>query len=211
METIKDILKTFIPEGIRRSLSHYKSDQIIRSWNNQGRPVPPPDRYKQRTVTAYAKEYNCHTMVETGTYYGAMIYAQIHNFKRIYSIELNKEFWATQHDRFKKYPAITILHGDSGRVLHEIVPKLDGRSLFWLDAHYSGGLTAKGAKDCPIYEELDAIFASESNHILLIDDARCFDGTSDYPTIEDLSSFVISKRPKSKIEVKDDIIRIILA
>ena len=211
MNTSTEFLKRIVPERIRRIYGNYKSAQIIRSWENEGRPIPPPDRYKQLTVKSYAREHNCDTLVETGTYYGAMIYAQIPNFKRIYSIELNKEFWATQHNRFKKYPAITILQGDSGIVLHEIVPKLDGVSLFWLDAHYSGGHTAKGTKDCPIYEELDAIFTSVSNHILLIDDARCFDGTSDYPTIEDLSRCVISKKPKSKIEVKYDIIRIILA
>ncbi len=211
MNTATELLKKIVPEGIRRVYGSYKSAQIIRSWENEGRPVPPPDRYKQLTVTNYSREHHCDTLVETGTYFGAMVYAQIPNFKRIYSIELNKDFWAAQRDRFKNNPNISILQGDSGKVLLDIVPKLDKVTIFWLDAHYSGGSTAKGDTECPIYEELDAIFTSPHNHVLLIDDARCFNGTSDYPTIEDLSRYVISKKPKSKIEVKNDIIRIILA
>jgi hypothetical protein len=44
--------------------------------------------------------------------------------------------------------------------------------MFWLDRHYSGGFTAKGEKDCPIIEELDAISnGSHLKHSILIDDA----------------------------------------
>ena len=43
---------------------------------------------------------------------------------------------------------------------------------------------------------------------ILIDDARCFTGEHDYPTMEELEEFVRGKWPEAVIEVQDDIIRI---
>jgi hypothetical protein len=173
-------------------------------------PVPPPHALKQNVVKSYQRQFSCDTLVETGTYHGAMVEAQLPNFKTIYSIEIDPTLWATQFERFKKYSSIHILPGDSSTVLKTIVPDLKRAAVFWLDGHYSGQGTGKGLKECPIYEELDAVFSSEYNHILLIDDARCFDGTCDYPTLQELSQYIYSKRPQSKMEVKNDIIRIVL-
>ena len=86
------------------------------------------------------------------------------------------------------------MQGDSGNVLNQLVPELNSAALFWLDGHYSGGQTAKGEKECPIYEELKSILASSLEHIVLIDDARLFIGQHDYPTIEELKDFVIYKK-----------------
>ena len=44
-------------------------------------------------------------------------------------------------------------------------------------------------------------------YILLIDDARFFNGTGDYPTIENLTSYIKGKDNRYNVEVKDDIIR----
>ena len=49
------------------------------------------------------------------------------------------------------------------------------RALFWLDAHYSGGDTAKGQSNTPVMSELEAILAySRRNDIILVDDLRYF-------------------------------------
>jgi hypothetical protein len=81
--------------------------------------------------------------------------------------------------------------------------------LFWLDGHYSGGITAKGPLDTPIVKELDSILNhSVTGHVILIDDARCFVGENDYPTIDELREILHTERPRWVFEVKDDIIRI---
>ena len=82
--------------------------------------------------------------------------------------------------------------------------------LFWLDAHYSGGPTAKAEVETPIMQELDCIFAhpEAEEHILLIDDARCFTGENDYPSLKTLEGFIRDTNPGWSFEVKDDIIRI---
>ena len=99
--------------------------------------------------------------------------------------------------------------GDSSRVLSEVLPRITEPCLFWLDAHHSGGVTARGPVDTPIMAELQLIFdARIPRAVILIDDARCFVGENDYPTLDALRQFVLENRPTWAVEVQDDIIRI---
>ena len=83
--------------------------------------------------------------------------------------------------------------------------------LFWLDAHYSAGPTAKGEIETPISVELDAALKhSVKEHVVLIDDARCFDGSHDYPAMFEIESAIFKFRPDLQFECRDDIIRITL-
>ena len=104
---------------------------------------------------------------------------------------------------------ITILHGDSGEVLEQVLARINKPCLFWLDGHYSGGVTAKGSLETPIQKELTHIFnhPQAHNHIILIDDARLFTGQDDYPALQFLQDLTISAG-FDVYEVKDDIIRI---
>jgi hypothetical protein len=147
-------------------------------------------------------------LLETGTYKGDMVFAQLGNFRRIYSIELSLALHKDACIRFKDHPHVVLLLGDSGSVLNVVAPSLPENSLFYLDGHYSDGVTAKGLLETPIVEELNCIFAREGNDIILIDDARCFDGTHDYPKLDELKAYCLSKKPGLKFEVADDIIRI---
>jgi hypothetical protein len=81
--------------------------------------------------------------------------------------------------------------------------------LFWLDAHYSAGITAKGEGNTPIEEELKHIFGHEcaENNVILIDDARVFNGSNDYPLIEAVKTRV-RLAGYGSFHVEDDIIRI---
>jgi hypothetical protein len=45
-------------------------------------------------------------------------------------------------------------------------------------------------------------------HVLLIDDALCFDGRTDFPTMEQLREKAAREYPGRVVEVKADIIRI---
>ncbi|MCZ7616643.1 MAG: hypothetical protein M5T52_24530 [Ignavibacteriaceae bacterium] len=87
-----------------------------------------------------------------------------------------------------------IINGDSGKLLKQLVAKISDPAIFWLDGHYSGFETAKGDIETPIKQELGAILNSELNHIILIDDARLFIGQNDYPTIEELKKYILSKK-----------------
>ena len=130
-------------------------------------------------------------------------------FGQIYSIELDAGLCMKARERFTDVPNVNIIQGDSSNILPDILASVKQPCLFWLDGHYSGDITAKGDLNTPIKKELERIFAHPiKNHVILIDDARCFTGQNDYPTMEDLKKFVAKKRPKWIFEIKNDIIRI---
>jgi hypothetical protein len=149
------------------------------------------------------------TLVETGTALGDTIQAVKGDFQQIYSIELSETLYQRAVKRFARFDHIHLLQGDSGVLLPEVARQLNAPALFWLDAHYSAGPTAKGDKDSPILNEMSAVLMlGAPDHVILIDDAREFTGTHDYPTLEELRQHVERLRPGLEFHVEYDIIRI---
>jgi hypothetical protein len=210
---MREVFKTFSKSilkgtGIETIRSNINNNKILNEWKSRNCPAPPPHFVKQMTVQQYQKQFKYKVFVETGTFLGDMVEAQRKNFEKVYSIELGTKLYENAKKRFAKNKNVVIALGDSGNVLPKILTKINEPAIFWLDGHYSEGITAKGEKECPIIEELDAIFnAPRHNHILLIDDARCFIGKGDYPNIETLSKYILSKDKNYQIEVYNDIIR----
>ena len=158
-------------------------------------------------VKKFRKKYGLTVFVETGTYQGAMIKAVNGLFKNIISIELGKELFEKAKQNFSQDNHIDIRHGDSGTLLPSIISQLDAPALFWLDGHYSGGSTSKGKLNTPIRQEIQAILSSPiKHHVILIDDARCFNGQNDYPTIKEIRSWL--NGTNYRLRVAWDIIRI---
>ncbi len=195
-----------LPLGLEQKIytSHFKL--LHSTWVKNGTSFPPSHWAKQQLVKRYATDHQLSVFVETGTYLGDMVFAMQNQFRQLYSIELSPLFYEAATTRFKGFEHIKILQGDSGEVLKDLVPTLESRALFWLDGHYSGGQTAKGAKDCPIYEELKSILSSPLNHVILIDDARLFIGANDYPTVHDLKNFILSFKVNSQFAFENDAI-----
>lgn len=180
------------------------------TWRARGRPVPPPPAVKRRIIRAHARRHHLEVLVETGTYLGDTVAAFANDFTRIVSIELSEALHAGAAERFRDRPNIEILQGDSASRLRDVLAGLDVPALFWLDAHWSAGVTARGRLDTPISEELDAILEhAVDGHVVLIDDARDFVGANDYPTIEGLRHSVAERAPERSFVVADDIIRIL--
>jgi hypothetical protein len=81
--------------------------------------------------------------------------------------------------------------------------------LFWLDAHYCGGMTAKGSEETPVIKELTQVLAHPvAGHVILIDDARCFTGKNGYPTLGEVSAIIRHTHPDWVFECRQDIMRI---
>ena len=182
---------------------------IINNWKKMGEPIPPPNLIKQEIVEEYARKFSIQILIESGTYLGDMVFAMKNIFSEIHSIELDTNLYKKAKKRFTNIENIHIIQGDSSKVLPELLTLINQPCLFWLDAHYSGGITAKGNLNTPIMIELKSIFSHKTkNHVILIDDARCFIGREDYPTIKALKEFVTKNLPDYLFEVKNDIIRI---
>ena len=179
-------------------------------WKRQGQPIPPPAFIKQRCVKEYGRRFSLSTLIETGTAGGYMISATKNTFARIISIELDPTLYQLAKERFSGFDHIQILQGNSQHVLPDVLASIQQPCLFWLDAHYSGSGTAKGNLETPIMGELQCILDHPmKDHVILIDDARCFVGQNDYPTIREVRELIAGCRGQAWVFlVKDDIIRI---
>lgn len=194
-KTIKAILSVF---GLSSVVSKYYL-RLYRQWSvfkqNQ------LHRRKQRALLTLGKKFKLSTLIETGTYFGDMVDAMKPHFKTIHSIELDKELFSRAQERFASDQHIHLFQGDSTLILPRLLETIDTPCLFWLDGHYSGGVTAKGEKETPILQELHAILHHCIHaHVILIDDMQCFTGIHDYPTVEELKSKIdSSEKYRTKI------------
>jgi hypothetical protein len=181
----------------------------IRKWRSNGEPAPPPYAIKRKALRDFAQRFGLRTFIETGTFYGDTSFALRNSFDRIFSIELDHALFERASRRLERYQQIILLEGDSGELIPKVMAQISEPALFWLDAHYSGGITAHGSIGSPISRELDTIFShSVQNHVILIDDARDFTGQDGYPTVPELRESVSARRPDLIMEVRHDIIRI---
>lgn len=160
------------------------------AWRLQGRPLPLPPHIKRGILRRLAARSGVSIFVETGTYFGDTVDALQDAFETLHSIELSDEFYRRATRRFAGNPKVRLWHGDSGDVLADVLTLVDRPALFWLDGHYSGGATALGKDVTPILRELRLIAGHflRTSHLVVVDDARLFDGTGGYPTMQDLQS-----------------------
>ncbi len=171
--------------------------------------APLPER-KHAVIRAHAERYAPKIFIETGTFMGDTLAAVRDRFERLYSIELSDSLFRRAKARFAGDPNILLAHGDSARALPRLLAHIDRPCLFWLDGHFSGGVTAKGEKSTPVIEELEGILSHPvRGHVILIDDARDFNGTDDYPGLEALRELVDASPGHWRFEVREGIIAIL--
>ena len=179
--------------------------------------VIPPYEEKREIILSYKKQFELNVFIETGTFFGETIEQFKNDFRHLISFELSIELAERASKKFKDQQNVTIVNGDSGKLLQVYLPEISEPCLFWLDGHYSSEffvgeeyiVTAKGDKATPIVEELKAILSHKVvGHVILIDDARCFTGKDDYPTIKELKKIVKKSGKDLSVKVKRDMIRI---
>jgi len=190
-------------------LSRLYDHWALVKWEKRGRPIPPPSTFKRRLLIDFARRFECAILVETGTYRGDTLWVLRNDFVCLYSIELDPQLYAAAVNRFAGISNVTLISGDSGEKLGEVLDNLHERAIFWLDGHYCGPGTGIGAEMAPVMKEMEAIFADDiKDHIVLLDDARDFIGRAGYPTVKALRAWVQSRRPGWVVEVADDVIRV---
>lgn len=148
---------------------------------------PSPQFIKQATIK---RNYQLGSVfVETGTYHGSTTSYLSSFAPQVISIEPDLILFNAASKKFSLKENITLYNGASEDVFPELIPSLKGDVTFWLDGHFSGGVTFQAQKDTPICFELEIIEINISNFnslCVLIDDFRCFNPSSpefkDYPT-----------------------------
>ena len=114
--------------------------------------------------------------VESGTFMGETTLLASTIFTNVYSIELDLTLYNNAISLFVDKNNVSILFGDTIKVLPNILSKEFKNSIFWLDGHNSGPGTAVGEIDFPALQEceiIDQYFKGEEG-LILIDDVRLF-------------------------------------
>jgi hypothetical protein len=164
-------------------------------------------------VLAIRQKFQSNCFVETGTYQGATAVWAGSVFPQVFTIEGSEELHAQALAKFSRFTNIQFLRGESPAVLKQIAPSIPDRAIYWLDAHWSGGITHGQESECPLLEEIRVIDSRPSNPFILIDDARLFLAPPPLPhkadQWPDIATIVETLRAKDKsryIVIVEDLI-----
>lgn len=148
--------------------------------------------YRFSSLGQLVKSLDLTTFIETGTGLGdSLKFALQHDFKHLYSIEIDKELL----DRLQiKDPRLNLINADSFTGLQEVLKFCKGNCFFFLDAHFPGADFGKMSypdsirqykeRAFPLIKELEIITSNRdiSKDVILIDDFILYDITGDYET-----------------------------
>ncbi len=213
---IPKILKKILPQNWLYDLELKRQHKIMigiteEEWRATGSQDAAPSTVKWAAMKEYAEKYGATHFVETGTFMGDTSFKMKDVFKQVDTIELDEKLAQKAQTRFANFKNVKVWVGDSGEKIGDILRGIpsDTICLFWLDGHFSGGITAKADLNTPVSKELEKVLKHNENHVILIDDARLFySGEEDYPPFEELEKQIKIYNPTAKIEVIDDIIRV---
>ncbi len=158
------------------------------------RPIEETERpFAKHAIPLYLvdrlqKAYDLRVFIETGTYLGLTVEHVWMQFQHVYTIELDPQLARLAQEKFQSRQNVHVIEGDSGVALARVLrDHVFERALVWLDAHYSGDITASlPDRHTPIVAELAALRTARNDHVLMIDDLAEFVGTNGYPTIDEL-------------------------
>lgn len=84
--------KIFFKKILNEQIKNFNGVNSIEEWEKLGRPSPPPAIYKQQIVSKIQKDSHVAVLIETGTFMGDMIYANLQNFKKYILLKFNLPF-----------------------------------------------------------------------------------------------------------------------
>lgn len=139
--------------------------------------------------------------IETGTFKGTTTRLASKYFKKVYSIEINKENHDYSKKRLQNRNNITLILGDTVKEFPKLLKKeCNSKITYWLDAH---PMDPSIDKDCPLLVELDKIkeLTNTNESIIIIDDLqRCYNSAGDYPKVEELTEKLLAINPNYQIK-----------
>jgi hypothetical protein len=187
IKKIKILLIKILPISLLELIQRHRTFQ---KWKKNNYLGSTPQSVKEKLFEKYS--VTGADWIESGTYLGTNTYFFSKRSKNVYSIEPQVNLYKAAFNRFKGLN-ILLFNDISENVFPKLLPTLKGDLNFWLDGHYSEGVTFQGNKECPIEDELNAIELNFDNFkkiSIFIDDVRnFFIPTKDYPAINYLIDF----------------------
>ena len=200
----KLLIKKFLPKQLIKFALYYR---IVKKWGKRNFLEHSPQLIKEFVFEKYGV-VNA-PWIETGTFLGKTTNFLKERYPHLYTIEPEVSLYNNALERFNG-GNVTLYNDISENVLPKLLKNLSGNLNFWLDGHYSEGITFKGKKNCPVEDELNAIEINLSNFnqiTILIYDVRCFlpqnTRYSNYPSINYLVDW--ARRLNMSWRIENDI------
>jgi len=154
--------------------------------------------YYEMVETFGQSPQNFQYFIESGTFCGCTLWEMKDIFQTCISIELSDLYFGYNLHKFENVNNVSIYKGDSGEILSQVLDehKISENAVFFLDGHYSGGMTAKCEENTPLRKELKQIASKNvRNSIIIIDDYHLYPicHSNEIPTI-------LNGKIKSKIQ-----------
>lgn len=175
----------------------------IYDWSLREFTPPSPPFIKRRLLTRLGKPDAI--WIETGTFEGETTEFLSRQAKCVYSIEPEPKLFANAKIKLAGHKNIELINGLSEEVFKSLLDRVNGDICFWLDGHFSGGITHQGPQDTPIVDELALIESHLPNWgdtRIFIDDIRCFDPMlyPGYPPLDHIVDWALRNNLSWSIE-----------
>lgn len=178
-----------LPEAIQRHefwtiLNNQISEEM--QANSTGLLSQPKKIHKSLLAAGLGLRAGKRYFVETGTYIGSSIF-QIHRlFESLWTVEAQPLLHRAALKLFevKKVSNVHLSLGNSVEFLKSFSAETGNNAVFFLDAHYSTGITSRAYGRCPVIEEICVIMDNSPGALIVVDDVRTMNGKWGYPTLE---------------------------
>jgi hypothetical protein len=190
-------------------INTYNQQEKIELEHNLGSILSQPKFLRKNLLAArIGRLYEKNFFIETGTYVGVSLYKISSLFKELWSIEADPILFkaASELFRTKGIKNVKIHLGDSKDFLKKIPSELGNNGIFFLDAHYSQGITSRRFGVCPVIQEITIIIESSPEAVIVVDDIRTMNGKRGYPHLIKILE-VIPKSYTAKIYLDQLIIK----
>ena len=176
----------------------------ISEWAKRDFTVPCPKFIKDSVLKRNSLPNS--TWIETGTYFGETTELLSTFAKKVYTIEPEPKLYDKAVEKFMSNPTVSVINDISENALPKLLPNIEGNVCFWLDGHYSAGVTFAGPNDTPLIHELNEISRHLSRLlkvVIAIDDIRLcgkVHAYGEYPSLDYLVNWSRDNKMKWNIE-----------
>ncbi len=170
----------------------------------RGIPINLHSMMKYLAIRSLAKKVGANCLIETGTFLGVTTARCARIFDTVLTVELDPQLAARARKFLAKYANVTVYQGDAVCRLPEMLTHIGARkTVVFLDGHFSGGNTARGAVPEPAIAEL-AILGKHADRIgaIIIDDFRSFGVDDGFPTKAELLAAAERHFPHPAFSIK---------
>ncbi len=153
-------------EPLEAALSLLRRQRMLRlrPWKGFGEPFNG-QATRRKTVDLLVREFSPETLIETGTFLGFTTRCLAGYGSHTYTVEVSPRFRYAAKFALRDLDNVTMIWGDSATAVRHLAKGSEvTRPLAYLDAHWE--------EDVPLDAELECLFSSWDDVLVVIDDFR---------------------------------------